>query len=173
MAWQSPSAHNPQDGSGQGGNNGVGQGQGGGNGPQALGTEYTLQGTGCSDQHHWQLEQWLTFGARLYFRCDAILANRVAPSWTGSELLGDWAGRNEGEDSETRGRKQSFKKVAARVRGEDKDAWDGLEKREVRYNPTNAARSPTMAAGWWGRWRYLRHGLTLECAQVKQAGSHR
>jgi len=89
MAWQSPSAHNPQDGSGQGGNNGVGQGQGGGNGPQALGTEYTLQGTGCSDQYYLTTRALANFGARVCFRCDAIFANGVAPSRTGSELLGD------------------------------------------------------------------------------------
>lgn len=41
MAWQSPSAHNPQDGNGQGGG---GQAPVAGNGSQALGTEYTLQG---------------------------------------------------------------------------------------------------------------------------------
>lgn len=50
MAWQSPSAHNPQDGSGQGGNNGASQGQGG---PQALGTEYTLQGVMRFLQTEW------------------------------------------------------------------------------------------------------------------------
>ncbi|KAF8468277.1 WD40-repeat-containing domain protein [Kalaharituber pfeilii] len=52
MAWQSPSAHAPQEGNGQGGNNGGNQNQLG-NGSQTLGTEYTLQGVMRFLQTEW------------------------------------------------------------------------------------------------------------------------